>query len=119
MGCTACTEPDCLYEGALYLYLFYGNFETESPSAVRMNFLNLQNTVCLFCTSWMDDLGLPWRGFWGGGCALHCTGAQIQRIASTLLLSRSHNIVVANKAHYSYFIYNALKFWCRNNFFKF
>jgi len=22
MGCTACTEPQCLYKGALYLYLF-------------------------------------------------------------------------------------------------
>ena len=23
MGHTACTEPQCLYKGALYLYLFY------------------------------------------------------------------------------------------------
>ena len=22
MGCTACTEPQCLYKGDLYLYLF-------------------------------------------------------------------------------------------------
>ena len=24
MGCTACTEPQCLYKGALYFYLLYG-----------------------------------------------------------------------------------------------
>jgi hypothetical protein len=23
MGCTACTEPQCLYKGAFYLYIFY------------------------------------------------------------------------------------------------
>ena len=23
MGCTACTEPQCLYKGALYLYIFF------------------------------------------------------------------------------------------------
>jgi len=25
MGCTACTEPQCLYKGDLYLYLIYSD----------------------------------------------------------------------------------------------
>ena len=36
MGCTACTEPQCLYKGALYLYLYspyglYGLYRASVP----------------------------------------------------------------------------------------
>jgi len=36
MGRTACTEPQCLYKGALYLYLYYSFFSTLVRIIVRI-----------------------------------------------------------------------------------
>ena len=35
MGCTACTEPQCLYKGALYLYLAFHDWSSYLRHCVR------------------------------------------------------------------------------------
>jgi len=39
MGRTACTEPQCLYKGALYLLLIQINFSYEITEYIKLNFL--------------------------------------------------------------------------------
>jgi len=43
MGSTACTEPQCLYKGALYLLLYM--FRTVFPSIIRSSTLYIQQQV--------------------------------------------------------------------------
>ena len=40
MGCTACTEPKCLYKGDLYLYLFTF-YCRESFRDIRQTYRNM------------------------------------------------------------------------------
>jgi len=41
MGRTACTEPQCLYKGVLYFYLYFMNTKYKFPYW-RMNFFHRQ-----------------------------------------------------------------------------
>jgi len=45
MGRTACTEPQCLYKGALYLYFYFATF------------LDTLNFYYIFFKSYFDDNG--------------------------------------------------------------
>jgi len=45
MSCTACTEPQCLYKGAIYLLLFneIRTFETKKAQIRSIMVINVQN----------------------------------------------------------------------------
>ena len=45
MGCTACTEPRCLYKGALYLLLFFTT-NPGSQVAVATEFRMVAPNTC-------------------------------------------------------------------------
>ena len=48
MGCTACAEPQCLYKGALYLYLYHG-----CTNSRQINIFKIEHN---FCSSWTRKL---------------------------------------------------------------
>ena len=79
MGRTACTEPQCLYKGALYLYLLYCGYRKECPvssfsccvSAFRPRFMSRSRSTRVVFTRLLalkssDD-----------HCSVECFGLQV------------------------------------------
>jgi len=54
MGRTACTEPQCLYKGALYLYLYLTNFERSSSDITVLCGPQPLSKIVLHCSRCCD-----------------------------------------------------------------
>ena len=65
MGCTACTEPQCLYRGALHLYLYLH----RNLAALRLPLYTRYgiNFTWQIVFKWQRDNNVEWRPvIWSG-----------------------------------------------------
>ena len=51
MGCTACTEPQCLYKGALYLYLYHQQSLNISFQSAYLRLQRKEETTNQMCVN--------------------------------------------------------------------
>jgi len=71
MGCTPCTEPQCLCKGALYLYLEYGGGDKEcvrslmetSVEKTKLAKTSVETTKLAILCIWNDKIGMEVEGY--------------------------------------------------------
>jgi hypothetical protein len=94
MGRTACTEPQCLYKGALYLYLYFFftysiSFEVnltflESPDVLIAGFRRGGNEIFAFLECYVALTGSKGPTFQGNIGPISCPETPVTNCKSTL-----------------------------------